>query len=123
MRRWQRPAAALLAQRARGLGLALADEVSLAVVVLCGEARHASLLSLMDRGMSLLAVEWRMSDRLAGAAHAGLLSVVGPPAVFGGSALPADFGMTACGEEMEFAFANLLFSEALVAGWPWDLHQ
>jgi hypothetical protein len=63
----------------------------------------------------------RPAQRLAGAAQASLRSVVGPPAVFGGSALPADFGSTFYREEMEFAFASLLFSEALAAGWSWGL--
>ena len=44
--------AAFLAERARGSSSDVAKEVGLAVVVLCGAARHDSLLQLLDGGLS-----------------------------------------------------------------------
>jgi hypothetical protein len=114
-------AAALLAQRARRPGIPVADEVSLAVLVLCGVARHKSLMALLDGGLRLLAPGWRLDDKLLCAAEAGLRAVIGPPVIFCGSALPAIFDPAGAGAEMEFAFGALLFGEALAAGWPWTL--
>ena len=112
--------AALLAERARAAGNPVAEEISLVAVVLCGAVRHASLLLLLDGGLRSLAPSWRMPEKFLAAAEAGLRRVIGPPAVFGGAALPAGFS-TALGERMEFAFATLLFGEALAAGWPWPI--
>jgi hypothetical protein len=57
------------------------DEVSLAVLVLCGAVRHESLLALLDGGLRLLAPGWRLDVKLLCAAEAGLRSVIGPPAI------------------------------------------
>ena len=71
--------------------------------------------------LRLLAPGWRLDAQLLCAAEAGLRSVIGPPAIFCGSSLPACFDPAGAGAEMEFAFGALLFGEALAAGWPWDL--
>ncbi len=47
--------AALLAQRKRGPHLPLRSELDAAVVVLCGAARHASLVELLQGGLRCLA--------------------------------------------------------------------
>ena len=113
--------AALLAQRARRPGSPMADEVSLAVVVLCGQARHESLLSLLTGGLRILAPGWSLGTQLLSEAEAGLHSVVAPPVVFGPATLPADLYSDPSGEPLDFAFSSLLFGEALAAGWPWTL--
>jgi hypothetical protein len=102
-------AEALLAQQARRPGAPVADEVSLAVLVLCGAARHESLLALLDGGLRLLAPGWRLDAKLLCSAEAGLRVVIGPPAVFCCSAMPASFDPAGAGAVMEFAFRALLF--------------
>ena len=113
--------AALLAQRARGPSTSLSDEVGLAVVVLCGEARHDSLLSLLDGGLRILAPRWHLEEATVCVIETSLRAAVGWPAVFGGAALPQLFDSAELGEEMDFPLAVLLFGEALTAGWPWSL--
>jgi hypothetical protein len=108
--------AAFLAQRARRLGIALIDEVSLAAVVLCGQARHDSLLQLLGGGLRLLDPVWFLGAKLVCDAEAALRTVVAPPAVFGSARLPDFFDPASAGAEMDFLFATLLFGEALAAG-------
>ena len=113
--------AALLAQRNRRPGIALADEISLATVVLCGQARHESLLALLGGGLRLLDPLWFLGETLVCDAEAALRTVVSPPAVFGSALLPNFFDPADAGPETDFVFSTLLFGEALAAGWPWPL--
>ncbi len=113
--------AALIAQRARGPGIDLRTEVDAAVVVLGGQLRHASLQSLHDGGLRLLADSWRLEDRDVHVITQSLRSVIGPQAVFGSSPLPLPATLSPDGVVSDFALAILLFSEALAAGWPWAL--
>ncbi len=52
--------AALLAQRSRAPGLPLRAELDAAVVMLCGAARHSSLLDLLHGGLRTLAASWHL---------------------------------------------------------------
>ena len=107
--------AALIAQRSRLPGLARADEVS-PTIVLCGQARHESLLSLLGCGLQLLDSVWFLGEKLVCDAEAALRTAVSPPAVFGSASLPILFDPAGAGAEMDFAFSTLLFGEALAAG-------
>ena len=113
--------AALLAQRARGPGVALSDEVGLAVVVLCGSARHEALRALLDGGLRELAVEWRLELRHVLEAEERLRAVVGPDVIFGSSRLPPLFEDRRSGVDIDCPLAIQLFGAAVAAGWPWAL--
>ena len=113
--------AALLAQRARGPGVALSDEVGLAVVVLCGSARHEALRVLLDGGLRELAVEWRLELRHVLEAEERLRAVVGPDIIFGSSRLPPLFEDRRSGVDIDCPLAIQLFGAAVAAGWPWAL--
>ena len=91
------------------------------MVVLSSAARHESLLALLDGGLRTLARRWFLDDKLLCAEEAALRTVVAPPTVFGPAPLPASFDPAGAGEPLDFAFAPLLFGEALAAGWPWAL--
>ena len=113
--------AALLAERARGPLVSLSDDVGLAVVVLCGAARHDSLSQLLDGGLDLLAASWGLEGKQLRLVSSLLRSVVAPPVVFGSSALPLAFASLDPGPEADCALSTLLFGAAIQAGWPWAL--
>ena len=113
--------AALLAQRARGPGVSLSDEVGLAVVVLCGTARHEALRALLNGGLRELAAEWRLELRHVLEAEERLRSVVGSDAIFGSSRLPPLFENRHPGADLDCPLSIQLFGAAIAAGWPWAL--
>ncbi len=108
--------AVLLAQRARCSFNQLSEEVSLAVVVLGGVARHAAILSLLDGGLRTLAAHWGAEAGFLDAA-ACLGTVVAPAVVFGRATLPDSFDPLAPGVLVDCPLSNLLFGAALAAGW------
>ena len=113
--------AALIAQRGRGPGVQIRAEVDAAVAVLGGQLRHASLQRLLDGGLRTLAESWHLPERDFRTIESFLLTVIGPPAIFGAASLPALPATSLLGEVSDFAHAPLLFGEALAAGWPWAL--
>ena len=113
--------AALLAGRGLGPGLQLRSECDAAALLLHGEARHASLVTLLNGGLRTLAAHWHLPEKDARVAEAYLHTVVGPPAVFGSAQPPTHDELGALGEVTSFNLAPLLFGEALAAGWPWAL--
>ena len=115
--------AGLVAQRTRGPGTELRAELDAAVVVLCGELRHAlaALRSLLDGGLRVLAASWNLPEKDVLVVESCLRTVVGPHAVFGAATLPIPRHPVVFGVESDFALAPLLFGEALTSGWPWDL--
>ena len=112
---------ALMAQRARASGQPLADEVGLAVLVLQGGLYFEAVSLLLDGGLRSVAAVWRMSSERVAVAESRLRLVVGPPAVFGASALPAWARAPAEGPVQPLPLAVLLFGAALRAGWGWAL--
>jgi hypothetical protein len=113
--------AALLAQRQRGPHLPLRAELDAAVVVLCGAARHASLVELRQGGLRCLATSWQLPAQDLLMVESFLQTVIGPPTVFGPAALPARYFSDDLGSPSTFSIGPLLFGEALAGGWPWDL--
>jgi hypothetical protein len=113
--------AAWLAQRSRGPSTPLSDEVGLAVVVLAGAARHASLLSLLNGGMQSLCTTWHAGAGRLEEALTSLRLVVAPPAVFGRASLPVRPDPAQLGCSFDCPLSGLLFGAALTAGWPWVL--
>ena len=113
--------AAFLAERARGSSSDVSKEVGLAVVVLCGAARHDSLLQLLGGGLSSLATDWRMSASARQLVERHIRTVVAPPIIFGSATLPAAFKPAAGGPLVECALSNLFFGAAIQLGWPWAL--
>ena len=113
--------AALIAQRGRGPGVQIRAEVDAAVVVLNGQLRHAALRLLLDGGLRTLSESWHLPDRDFRTLESSLLTVLGPPAIFGSAPLPSLPAHALLGEVSTFAHAPLLFGEALAAGWPWAL--
>jgi hypothetical protein len=113
--------AALIAQRGRGPGVHIREEVDAAAVVLAGHLRHTSLQLLLDGGLRTLAASWRLPERDFGILESSLLTVIGHPAIFGAASLPPPPPAALLGEVSDFAHAPLLFGEALAAGWPWAL--
>jgi hypothetical protein len=79
--------AALLAQRTRALELPLRAELDAAIVVLCGTARHASLLKLFQGCLRSLAACWLLPGKDVLMAESYLRTVVGPPTLFGATSL------------------------------------
>ncbi len=113
--------AALLAQRSRTQPLPLRAELDAAVVVLCGAARHASLVELLQGVLRILAASWRLPEKDLLMAESFLSTVIGPLTVFGAASLPTLYYSADLGSPTEFALAPLLFGKALACGWPWDL--
>ena len=113
--------AALLAQRQRGSHLPLRAELDAAVVVLCGAARHASLVELLQGGLRCLATSWLLPAQDLLMIESFLQTVIGPPTVFGPASLPARYFSADLGLPSTFSLGPLLFGEALAGGWPWDL--
>ena len=113
--------AALLAQRSRNNLTPAAEDVGLAVVVLCGAARHSALLELLDGGLDVLAGAWHMGPAALHVVRSRLLSVIAPPAVFGRASLPVQLHLDGDGVPFACPLTALLFGSALEAGWPWHL--
>ena len=113
--------AALLAQRQRGPHLPLRAELDAAVTVLCGAARHASLLELLQGGLRCLATSWQLPAKDLLMIESFMQTVIGPPTVFGAASLPARYFTDDPGPPSSFSLGPLLFGEALAGGWPWDL--
>ena len=113
--------AALLAQRQRGAHLPLRAELDAAVIVLCGAARHASLVELLQGGLRRLASSWQLPAKDLLMIESFMQTVIGPPTVFGAASLPAHYFSDDLGSPSSFSLGPLLFGEALAGGWPWDL--
>ena len=69
----------------------------------------------------MLSESWHLPERDVRVIESSLRTVIGPPAVFGAASLPLLPSAPLSGELHDFAFAPLLFGEALAAGWPWAL--
>ena len=72
-------------------------------------------------GPRSVASSWRLAPARVAEAESRLHLVVGPPAVFGASALPAWARAPAEGPVQPLPLAVLLFGAALRAGWGWAL--
>jgi hypothetical protein len=113
--------AALIAQRGRGQGVQIRAEVDAAVVVLNSQLLHAALQLILNGGLRALSESWHLPDRDFRTIESSLLTVIGPPTIFGSASLPSLPVTALLGEVSDFAHAPLLFGEALAAGWPWAL--
>ena len=115
---------ALLAQRARLPGISLgedSEEVNLATMVLQGTACYEGVSLLLLGGLRAVAATWRLDAERVADAEARLSLVVGPPAIVGGSEVPAWGREPVNGGPRPFPLAVLLFGAALRAGWAWYL--
>ena len=111
--------AALLAERSRRRGVAVSEEVNLAVMVVNGAVRFEEVrLLLWGGGLRAMAAEWRLDEGRIVEAEDRLARLVGPPVVFGSDALPPWALRPDGGEAVPFPLAVLLFGSALGAGWP-----
>ena len=112
---------ALLAQRARLPGIPLEEEVNLATMVLQGTACYEGVSTLLHGGLRAVAATWRLAPERVDDAEARLSLVIGPPAIVGGSVIPAWGREPVDGGPRPFPLAVLLFGAALRAGWAWPL--
>ncbi len=90
-------------------------------MVLSGAARHTSLVELLQGGLRCLAASWSLPEKDLLMAESFLLTVIGPPIVFGAVSLPALYYSDDLGSPTVFSLGTLLFGSALAGGWPWDL--
>ena len=112
-------AASLMANRARGPGKSVAEEVNLAVLVMDGAARYAMVRTLAAGGLRAVGSSWRIESARVLDAEARLGLVAGNPVVFGSGRVGAVDLQGCIGPAHPFPLSTLLFGAALGAGWPW----
>ena len=110
---------AVLAQQSRSAGLALADEIGAATVVLSGAIRHEACCALLGGGLSVLATAWHWDSSRLSSVLLALRNIVGDSALFASARLPSVSGLTDPSGATSFPHTVVLFGAALASGWPW----
>ena len=90
-------------------------------MTLSGSTAWSSVSTLLHGGLRAVAATWRLDPERVDDAEARLSLVVGPPAIVGGSVIPAWGREPVDGGPRPFPLAVLLFGAALRAGWAWPL--